>query len=96
MYEGVADYFTLTKERSSLMDIEGTAKEIIQVEATITFNGKATTTVFSVLDINKVILHILQVQKEHGIQIHGSRYEGLTHYFQCGILGVTLPLISVV
>lgn len=68
VYEELDQYFKSVQETSYMMGIEGTAKEVIQVEASIAFGDKETTTCFSVLEASKAVQ---QIQKEHGVQIHG-------------------------
>lgn len=68
VYEELNQYFKSVQKTSHMMGIEGTANEVIQVEGTIAFEDKELTTVFSVLDASKAVL---QIQKEHGVQIHG-------------------------
>ena len=50
------------------MGVDGETKETAQVEATLTFGGVNTTSIYSVLDSYKAVATI---QNETGIQIHG-------------------------
>lgn len=50
------------------MGIEGIEKSVMQVDATLSFEDKNITTIFSILDATDAVI---QVQKECGIQIHG-------------------------
>ena len=68
VYKELPDIFTPTQETSCIMGIEGIPNEVKQVEAIIAFEEKEIKTTFSVLDAT---IAILQIQNEHGVQIHG-------------------------
>lgn len=68
VYEGLTQCFKSTQDATCLMGIEGSVNEVIQVKATIAFEDKETLTDFFVLDASSAVM---QIQKEHGVQIHG-------------------------
>lgn len=68
VYKELSDIFTTTQETLSLMGIDGVSNEVNQVEAVIAFDDKNIKTSFSILDATRAVL---QIQNEHGIQIHG-------------------------
>lgn len=68
VFNELSYYFTPTQETSCIMGIEGVSNEVKQVESTIAFEGRDIKTAFSVLDATRAVI---QVQKEHGVQIHG-------------------------
>ena len=68
VYKELSDIFTTTQETLSLMGIDGVSNEVNQVEAVIAFDDKDIKTSFSILDATRAVL---QIQNEHGVQIHG-------------------------
>ena len=68
VYKDLSDIFTTTQETLSLMGIDGVSNEVNQVEAVIAFDDKDIKTSFSILDATRAVL---QIQNEHGVQIHG-------------------------
>lgn len=68
VYDALPQYFNSTEVTSCLMGIEGTFNKVLQVEATIAFEDKEATSVFSVLDASNAVYQILN---ENEIQLHG-------------------------
>lgn len=68
VYKEISDTFSTTQETSYLMGIDGVSNEVNQVEAVIAFEDKDIKTSFSILDATRAVL---QIQNEHGVQIHG-------------------------
>lgn len=68
VYKELPHYFQSTQDTSCLMGIDGTTNEVRQVKAAISFDDKVTTASFSVLDASSAVM---QIQREHGVQIHG-------------------------
>lgn len=67
-YEHLKSVFNTIGRHSQIMGVDGETKETAQVEATLTFGGVNTTSIYSVLDSYKAVATI---QNETGIQIHG-------------------------
>lgn len=53
---------------NSLMGIGGATFNVSQIEASVSFDNKTATSIFSVLDATNTVA---QIQKECGVQIHG-------------------------
>lgn len=68
VYEHLKSVFNTIGRHSQIMGVDGDSKETSSVEATLSFVGVNTTSVYSVLDSHKAVATI---QKETGIQIHG-------------------------
>lgn len=68
VHKELSDSFISTQDTTHIMGIEGVASEAKQMEAIIAFEEKEIKTTFSILDATRAIL---QIQNEHGVQIHG-------------------------
>ena len=68
VYEELKDLFQPSSVSSILMGIEGVTQETQKVNCTLAFDGREVCSSFSVLEAN---IAVEQVQREHGVQIHG-------------------------
>lgn len=60
--------YTKLDDVNSLMGIDGNPVNVTQIEASVSFDNKTATSIFSVLDANTTIA---KIQKECGVQLHG-------------------------
>lgn len=68
VYEELKDMFQLSSVSSTMMGIDGVPQDTQQVICTIAFEGRDVCSSFSILEANTAVE---QVQREHGVQIHG-------------------------
>lgn len=68
VYEHLKSSCTATKENNIVMGIDGEKNKVIQIEISLSFGGKNSKALFSIIDTNKAVP---QIQSETGIQIHG-------------------------
>lgn len=68
VYEELKDLFQQSSVSSTMMGIDGVPQVTQQVTCTIAFVDREATSTFSILEANYAVE---QIQKEHGVQIHG-------------------------
>lgn len=68
VYEELKDLFQPLSLSSTMMGIDGVPQDTQQVTCTIAFEGREVCSSFSVLEAH---IAVEQVQREHGVQIHG-------------------------
>ncbi len=68
VYEHLKNSLIPTRKTCSVMGIYGEMKEVMQVEAQLSFGSQKSSVIFSLIDSNKAVA---QIQSETGIQLHG-------------------------
>ena len=68
VYEELKDLFQQSSVSSTMMGIDGVPRVTQQVTCTIAFEDREATSTFSISEANYAVE---QIQKEHGVQIHG-------------------------